>query len=178
MLSFRPVNVDAIDDFAWLAKWDNDPEIQHLILPRQDNSPFPLVTAEELRLRANESAVGEWAHSVSDLVLCDGQVIGHCSIIMNPPHKVTLGKGVAWFSLVIGRREFRGRGMGTAILAHLEAKARELGAKFAEAGVFSFNLQSQKLFLKCGYEKNDEIEDFVFWDGKFWSDLRFGKILN
>ena len=59
----------------------------------------------------------------------------------------------------------------------LEEQARALGLKRAELGVFEFNIPAIKLYTKLGYKEIVRLDDFTFWDGKMWQDIRREKYL-
>jgi [ribosomal protein S5]-alanine N-acetyltransferase len=44
------------------------------------------------------------------------------------------------------------------------------------AGVFDFNLASQRVLEKCGYLKEAELEMAIFKNGNFFNEVRFAKV--
>lgn len=54
---------------------------------------------------------------------------------------------------------------------------KEQGLKRIELGVFEFNQQAQKLYQKLGYKEIGRIDNFTYWQGKMWTDIRMEKYL-
>jgi RimJ/RimL family protein N-acetyltransferase len=46
-----------------------------------------------------------------------------------------------------------------------------------ELGVFEFNTVAIGLYKKMGYNEIGRIEDFTYWNGKMWQDIRMEKII-
>jgi len=84
---------------------------------------------------------------------------------------------VAWFGITIGDDRYRGKGIGNRTMRHLEAIFAQLGATCAEAGVFEFNEPSLRMCMNLGYDQIGRKENFTYWNGKFWADVRLLKRL-
>ncbi|WP_100402900.1 GNAT family N-acetyltransferase [Bacillus sp. FJAT-42315] len=52
---------------------------------------------------------------------------------------------------------------------------KKQGIKRIELGVFEFNKQAQKLYQKLGYKEIGRIENFTYWQGEMWTDIRMEK---
>jgi RimJ/RimL family protein N-acetyltransferase len=181
-VSMRPLNEDCVDDFKYLAAWENDPAIRHLIRPhKNEESLLKTVSEQDLFQEHIEACKYNSKRGVisEQWLLCvDGEPVGHGSLMMNPPHRVTKTEGkVAWFGLEIGVAAFRGKGYGKRILHFLEDEARKQGAALVEVGVFEFNEVSLNFFKSQGYAVVDRLEHFSFWKGQMWADLRLTKRL-
>lgn len=50
-------------------------------------------------------------------------------------------------------------------------------AQRIELGVFEFNTNALKLYQKLGYKEINRTEDFTYWNGKMWHDIRMEKYL-
>jgi RimJ/RimL family protein N-acetyltransferase len=46
-----------------------------------------------------------------------------------------------------------------------------------ELGVFEFNAVAIKLYKKLGFLEITRINDFTFWMGRMWQDIRMEKYL-
>lgn len=177
MISFRKTNFDDLEDSKILAGWFADPEIRHLIIPVRDKSLIKSPDTSEI-IQAQGRAEGPFCSLVDQMVLWNNLPIGNCTIALDPPHKVTKEVKTAWLGLIIGEKEFRAKGIGKLVVGNLEKEARNLGAKCCEAGTFEFNQSSQKLFLKCEFTEIGRLENFTFWNDRYWDDIRFVKTLS
>lgn len=175
-LTYRSIDLSSLDDFKLLAKWSADSSIRHLSCPHRDEKDLAKrFTAEEIQ--QNYSKQGPFA-PVEHLLILQGDLpIGNCSLIIDPPHKLTRDRKVAWFGITIGEEKLRAQGFGKQIALHLEKLARKHGAELAEVGVFEFNEPAQKLCRAMGYEQFGRVDRCTYWQGKQWADIRFRKKL-
>jgi len=109
------------------------------------------------------------------MILHENIAFGHCSVIFDPPHRITKEGKVAWFSITIGKEQYRAKGIGKQTMRHLEALSLVHGATCVEAGVFEFNEPSLRMCLSLGYEKIGMKENFTYWNGRRWADIRLLK---
>jgi len=178
----RPLNEDLIDDFVCLADWENNLEIRHLIRPHKNAASLEsTISAKELFDEHQQARIYNQQRGVvsEQWMFCVDEVpVGHGSLMLNPPHRVTKGDvTVAWFGLEVGSSEMRRLGIGSQILIHLEKAALLRGATLAEVGVFEFNEASLGFFKSRGYRVVERLEHFSYWQGKMWADLRLVKTL-
>ncbi len=156
-------------------KWENDVEIQHFTTPNFKEEPLPYRTLEttyiESILRLEESRLYDY------LVFDDDELIGECSIMIDPSQLERKTEGSGWVGLVIGEAAARGRGLGREIMEFLEYECRNLGLSRIELGVFEFNKNAIKLYEKMGYKRFVELDNFTFYDGKWYKDIRLEKLL-
>jgi len=78
----------------------------------------------------------------------------------------------AWIAIIIGEQDARGRGIGALALRYLEDQIKAQGLQRIELGVFDFNTNAIKLYQKSGYQEIGRINDFTFWQGRLWQDIR------
>ena len=83
--------------------------------------------------------------------------------------------GTAWIGILIGEAAARGRGIGAPAIQYLEEQIEVQGCRRIELGVFEFNTNAHKLYQKLGYREIARIQDFTYWDGKMWQDIRMEK---
>jgi len=62
-------------------------------------------------------------------------------------------------------------------MGYLEEEIKAQGLKRIELGVFEFNTNAIKLYRKMGFEEIGRIDDFTYWDGRMWGDIRMEKYL-
>lgn len=96
---------------------------------------------------------------------------------LDPPHKKNDQPQTAWMAIVIGEESARGKGVGYRAMKELEVIVRESNAHWAEVGVFEFNTRAHELYKKLGYREITRVQDFVYWQGKMWNDIRLVKSL-
>lgn len=172
-IKFREISLDDVAFFQYLEKWANDPEIRPFASPRFSEKEYTDVLALEIMASLTENS------NKHVFIVLDGEKpIGEVSIDMNFAHKVYEEANTAWISLLIGDSEYRGKGISKIMMTFIENECRKLGAIAIELGVFEYNKKAQNLYLNSGYEKIDEIKDFVYNFGKWHSDIRMLKKLS
>ncbi len=170
-LSFRDLS-DSLADARVLTKWANDPEIRYLfrVFPTEESHAH-LYTPEEILAEKTPSN-----HRERRLVIeWDGQMVGEMSFGFALPHMIHQAPDVAWFSIVLGEPEARGRGIGRLAMLHLEQEAQRAGARKVEIGVFEFNARALGLYQSLGYKEIARPPAFTYWNGRKWSDVRMLK---
>ncbi len=176
-ISYRNTNYENLDDSILLARWYADPAIRHLAVPQRDeNSLRNPDTPEKIQAQGRDK-VSPFSSAFDLMILCDQQPIGHCSIMFDPPHRLTKEGKVAWFGMTIGEEEYRAKGIGKKTMKYLEKLAIQQGATHVEAGVFEFNEPSMRMCLASGYKPIGRKENFTYWNGKKWADVRLLKKL-
>jgi len=87
------------------------------------------------------------------LITLDGSLIGFALIIMT-------GAWVGYIRSIVIEPEYRGKGLGSRVLAFLESKIFEQYPNVF-LSVSSFNPRAKKLYLQLGYEEIGELKDYV-----------------
>jgi RimJ/RimL family protein N-acetyltransferase len=155
-----------------LNKWENDPSLVYLIRPHPN--------AESLQKKESvteESLAKRLEHNHTYMIQLDGQLIGEMNFQIDPAHLYKKEKGTAWVGINIGEEAGRGKGIGFTAIQILEDQAQAMGLKRVELGVFEFNTPAVKLYKKLGYQEIVRIDNFTFWDGKMWQDIRMEKYI-
>ena len=153
-------------------KWENDPELIPFIRPNpteEDLAKQHPVTVEFLQERL------EYNHIY--LIYTDGQLVGEVSFQIDPGHLYKKEPGTAWVGINIGEKSARGKGIGAQAMLFLEEQAKGRGLKRMELGVFEFNIRAIQLYTKLGYREIVRIDNFTFWQGKMWQDIRMEKYM-
>ncbi|MDR7000213.1 GNAT family N-acetyltransferase [Neobacillus niacini] len=153
-------------------KWENDPTLIPLIRPNQNKSEMERrekITLDDLIKRLEN-------HQVY-LIYLNDQLIGEMNYMVDPDHLYKKEPGSAWIGITIGEPNGRGKGIGFAAIQYLEEQIKKQGLKRIELGVFEFNEQAQKLYQKLEYKEIGCIEDFTYWQGKMWKDIRMEKFV-
>ena len=155
-----------------LNHWGNDPMLVPLIRPsrnKEDLERQVSETTETLRKRLE--------HNHIYLIYSDGQLVGEMDYQIDPGHLFRKETGTAWIGINIGEASARGKGIGTQAMLYLEEQIRTQGLKRIELGVFEFNKKAIKLYKSLAYLEIGRIDDFTYWQGRMWQDIRMEKYL-
>ena len=155
-----------------LNQWANDPTLIPLIRPSSNKEELEeqvFVTVESLRKRLEHLAIY--------LIYAEGQLVGEINFQIDPEYLYKKETGTAWIGIVIGEISARGRGVGTQAMGYLEEQIQQQGLKRIELGVFEFNTNAINLYKNMGYQEIGRIDDFTFWQGSMWQDIRLEKYL-
>ena len=153
-------------------RWENDPALIPLTRPNQNQSELDRrenLSLEDLTKRMED-------HHIY-LIYFEDQLIGEMNYMVDPPYLFKKEPGTAWLGITMGESVGRGKGIGYAAIQYLEDQVKEQGLKRMELGVFEFNEQAQKLYQKLGYTEIGRIDNFTYWQGKMWTDIRMEKYL-
>lgn len=153
-------------------RWENDPVLIPFIRvnpTKDDLEKREIVTSEELVQRLERKNIY--------LVYEHGKLIGTMEYHVDPVLLYKKETGTAWIGINIGEESARGKGIGAVALKFLEEQIKAQGLRRIELGVFEFNTSAIKLYKKLGYQEIARIDDFTFWQGKLWQDIRMEKHL-
>ncbi len=155
-----------------VSKWENDPALIYLTRPNENEEALERresVTVEHLTKRLE--------HHHIYLIYLNDQLVGEMSYQVDPPHLYKKETGTAWIGITIGEEIGRGKGIGYHALQYLEEQIKAQGLKRMELGVFEFNTNAIKLYQKLGYQEIGRIDNFTYWQGTMWQDIRMEKYL-
>lgn len=153
-------------------RWENDPSLIPLTRPNQNQSDLERrdkITLDDLTKYLEN-------HHIF-LIYWNDQLIGEVNYMIDPGHLYKKEPGTAWIGITIGESIGRGKGIGYSAIQYLEEQIKQQGLKRMELGVFEFNKQAHKLYQKLGYKEIGRIENFTYWEGKMWTDIRMEKYL-
>ncbi|MCM3116080.1 GNAT family N-acetyltransferase [Neobacillus sp. MER 74] len=153
-------------------RWENDPAI--IALTRHNQNQADLDRRETLSLEELTKRMED--HHIY-LIYHDDQLIGELNYMIDPPHLFKKEPGTAWLGITIGESAGQGKGIGHAAIRYLEEQVKAQGMKRMELGVFEFNERAKKLYQKLGYTEIGRIDNFTYWQGKMWKDIRMEKYL-
>ena len=153
-------------------KWGNDPALVPFIRPSQDKAAF------EKQEIVTQATLTKWLeHTVVYLIHRGTELIGKMNYQVNPACLYKKETGTGWIGINIGEESARGMGVGSLAIAHLEVGIKQAGLHRVELGVFEFNTNALKLYTRAGYQRIGIIEEFTYWRGKMWRDIRMEKYL-
>jgi RimJ/RimL family protein N-acetyltransferase len=151
-------------------RWENDPAIIPLTRPNKDKEDLERrekITLNDLSKRLE--------HHPTYLIYLDDILIGEMNYMVDPGHLYKKEAGTAWIGITIGEPQGRGKGFGNQAIQYLEEQIKMEGLARIELGVFEFNKNAMKLYRKMGYKEIGYIENFTYWEGKMWTDIRMEK---
>lgn len=169
---FQQLNTPTPEIAAILNEWENNPELIPFIRPcrnRTDIEARTYVTVESLAKRLE--------HQLIFLIYAAEQLVGEMSVQIDPDHLFKKEVGTAWIGIGIGEASVRGMGVGTKAMEYLEKQILTQGLSRIELGVFAFNTRAVELYKKMGYQEIGRLDDFTYWQGRMWQDIRMEKYL-
>ena len=172
-LEFRKLTKPTAAIARQITKWENDPALIPFTRPNRDQAALDLrksATVEDLRERLE--------HRQIYLMYLQKELVGEMDFQVDPIHLYKKETGTAWVGITIGEEAARGRGIGALAMQYLEEQIEQHGLKRIELGVFEFNTSAIKLYQKLGYREIARIDNFAFWQGKMWQDIRMEKYIS
>jgi RimJ/RimL family protein N-acetyltransferase len=171
-ISFKKLTTPTPEIAASFSKWENDPVL--ITLTRPNLSEQDLLSRKPVSINDLLERV---KHHHIYLIYMQGELIGEMDYKVDPTYVYKKVNGTAWIGITIGEESGRGKGIGYQALQYLEEQIKSEGLKRIELGVFEFNFRAVKLYKKSGYKEIARIEDFTYWQGKMWQDIRMEKYL-
>jgi RimJ/RimL family protein N-acetyltransferase len=169
-VAFTPLVEPSDEIVAAFTRWENDPLLIPFARPNRSQEDLERrheVTLEAMRQRLTSQRVY--------LISLGAQLIGEMSYQIDPEHLLKKVPGTAWIGITIGEAHGRGRGLGRLALRYLEREIAAQGLGRIELGVFAFNLPALALYTKLGYQEFGRVDDFTYWQGRMWQDIRMEK---
>ncbi|MDQ0483976.1 GNAT family N-acetyltransferase [Guptibacillus hwajinpoensis] len=155
-----------------MSRWENDESLIPLIRPNQNREELEkrqTITLEGIKERLEYLQIYQ--------IFMNNKLIGEMNYMVDPPHLFKKENGTAWIGITIGEPEARGKGVGSQALGFLEKEIKNQGFHRIELGVFEFNTKAHELYQKLGYKEIARLEDFTYWQGRMWSDIRMEKYI-
>jgi RimJ/RimL family protein N-acetyltransferase len=171
-ISFKKLTEPTEEIATVFERWNNDPAIIpfiHVLQTKDDLDKWRPVTNEWLTKRLVD-------HEIY-LIYNRDQLIGKVEYQANPAYLYNKETNTAWIAIIIGEQDARGKGIGALAMKHVEEQIKAQGFQRIELGVFEFNANAIKLYRKLGYQEIGRINDFTFWQGRRWQDIRMEKYL-
>jgi RimJ/RimL family protein N-acetyltransferase len=145
-------------DFTRLISWiDNLEELVQFAGP---NFSFPLTTEQLEKYLADQNS---FAFKVIETG--SNKTIGHCEIYKSE-------SSAKLCRILIGEKNFRGRGLGVEIVNQLLEKSfMQFNYSLAELNVYDWNIEAIKCYEKSGFKINKDKTKTILVDGKPWTSL-------
>jgi len=171
-LNFRELTSPEPAFMAKMAEWYRDPVIKYAIRPNNEAREMPDLSAEQLI-----EGFGRNPGKRTYVIEAEGQMIGELTIDTDFPGLTRQDIPSAWISILIGEKDWWGRGVGTEAMAFLESTSRRLGLQRIELGVFAFNEPALRLYRRIGYREIARLEHFTYRPDQWYADIRMEKWL-
>ncbi len=149
--------------------WDNEYEIRHFLRPNFSECELKDLSIKELQKVLKKS---KYAYMIE----YDNKLIGYATIDVDFLF-LSRQEKTAWISLCIGKKDYRGKGIGEQVVKLLERKVKKLKIDRIEVGIFAFNERAYKLYKKLGYNEVKILKDFTYYNNKWHNDIRMEKYL-
>ncbi len=157
------------------------PDLAFAIRPARDDDRLPLAVlfaavAEERDGIASEPPVdvearaASWTLDGTLVAVADDEIIGLLHVDATRFGFAEIGMAVA--------REWRGRGVGSALLTAAAGWARERGLHKLSLGVFAHNRSAIALYEKFGFvEEGRRVKHYRRANGELWDAIEMGLLL-
>ncbi len=172
MKDIKLLEAATIDDFQFLYKIETDPEIISCYHPNFNEKEVIEIPSYDLSYKEYMEQDKKKIY----IVYLEEEKIGTFSVIKDFKYLVSKEENVAWISLAFDKKYF-GKQVIKDSYFLFEELLRKNGYEKIELGVFEFNKRAIKFYEKIGYEKITSLENFTYYDGKWWNDYRYEKKL-
>ena len=117
-----------------------------------------------------EKRAATWALDGGFAAVVDGELVGQLAVIKS-------GHGYGEIGMMVVR-EWRGRGVGTALMEAAIAYAREQGLHKLTLSVFAHNEAAIALYRKCGFvEEGRRVKHYRRRSGELFDSVEMGLLL-
>jgi RimJ/RimL family protein N-acetyltransferase len=167
MLKGKLVNLRAIErkDLDEIMKWVNDREVTKYL------AAFLYPVSQEEEEKFLERAMSR-NDTEKNLVMetKEGVYIGQISL-----HKIDWKNSNAELGIVIGNKEYWGKGYGTeAIKILLHHAFNQMNLYKIDLQVFEFNQRGIRCYEKCGFKKEGKLRKNHFYKAKYYDVILMG----
>lgn len=154
------------ENLATCTRWFQDPEVIRLLLPAV---AMPVTREQEEEWYASANQPGR-RYTFGIHVRADGRLIGNVTL-----DSLDAKNRSAVLGIVIGEKEYWGRGFGTdATRLMVQYAFAELNLHRVELHVFSFNERAIRAYVKAGFREEGRRREAIFRDGRYWDDVIMG----
>jgi RimJ/RimL family protein N-acetyltransferase len=169
------LKVEMEKEISLLLEWENDISIRHLQFVNRSEEEFKKhrITRENILKRLNR--FNDSGKGFLWVVFYLERPVGLLTAQIDPEPLLRKIPGTFWPSIVIGDPAARGKGVAKQAMKWCEEFALENGCGRIEIGVFEFNMVAFNLYKSLGYREFARTEDFTWWNGKMYADIRMEK---
>jgi len=148
--SFREIS---LDDYDWIAKTINSDEVSYFLLDIVPKTENEVLEAIKRRITGVKDIVCE----------LDGVPVGYACISLG----IGRVRHVATLMTMYVRREYWGRGIGSALIGKVVSIAKEEGCRKVVLWVFEDNDRAIRIYEKVGFIKCVKLPEVAYIGGKW-----------
>ncbi|WP_028540217.1 GNAT family N-acetyltransferase [Paenibacillus sp. J14] len=150
-----------LTDLSYMRQWVNDPEITNglsdiLLFPHTSYS-----TESYLKMMIEGST------EIKGFIIADKdskEYVGQIDL-----HKIDWKNRNAVMGIVIGRKEYLGKGYGSEAIRMLQDFVfQSLNLNRLELEVYEYNERAYRCYLKCGFKEEGRLRKKLYKNGKYW----------
>jgi len=167
MIEGKKVRIRALEktDIDEIMKWINDPEVIDNLLMR-----YPVSRYLEEKWLEKAYDTSDIRNKTFALETKDGVYLGGIGL-----HKINWENRNAEAGIIIGKKEYWGKGYGTdAMLALLDFAFNHMNLHRVYLQVYDFNTRGIRSYEKCGFKKEGALRDDRFSRGKYHDTIIMG----
>ncbi len=167
MIEGKKVRIRAVEqtDLDEIMKWVNDPEVIDNLLMR-----YPISRYLEEKWLEKALDTSDMRNKAFAIETKEGVYLGGIGL-----HKINWENRSAEVGIVIGKKEYWGKGYGTdAMLAILEFAFNHMNLHRVYLQVYDFNARGIKSYEKCGFKKEGVLRDDRFSRGQYHDTIIMG----
>lgn len=161
MIYFDDIRLRTVEreDIPTFLRWFNDPEVRRYLLMFE-----PMSKAKEERwFEARMDRTDDYLFGIEVPVGDGWQHIGNVGL-----HRVNWVSSHCIFGIIIGERDYWGKGYGTkATRAALHFAFNTLNLHRVELEVFDFNPRAMRAYEKAGFRREGTRRDAIYQDGAY-----------
>lgn len=172
MIHYKRIEKTNREVFDLLTMWDNQKDINHLLIPNFKAEPVVPLTAQESYDRYVKNQT-----KIIFMIYDDDTPIGNVGVDFGFPLLAGEKEFSGWISICVGEKAYRGVGIGGMAITFIEDFCRENNIKRIELGYFAYNVNAEKLYNKLGYKKIVVNKDVVYYNNEWYDDIRMEKYL-
>ncbi len=167
MIEGNKVRIRAVEqtDLDEIMKWVNDPEVIDNLLMR-----YPMSRYLEEKWMEKALDTSDMREKTFTIETKDGVYLGGIGL-----HKINWENRNAEVGIVIGKKEYWGKGYGTdAMLTILEFAFTHMNLHRVYLEVYDFNTRGIRSYEKCGFKKEGALRDDRYSRGKYHDTIIMG----
>jgi len=160
LVRLRAIELEDVDNAF---RWINDREVSRNLMARY---PYSLEAEREwVKEAAKPLDFGNVRFAIETK---DGVHIGNCGL-----HRASAENRHAELGIMIGEKEYWGRGFGTdTMLTLLRFAFEQMNLHKVTLGVFEFNGRGLAMYTKLGFVEEGRFREDLFQDGRYWDLIR------
>ena len=147
-------------DLMYCLKWSNDFEVMR---GASGAILYPSTVDDDARAMNGSTSYSAGDYQFAIETLAEGKIIGQCGFV-----KVNWKNRSAELTILIGEKEYRGRGYGRDAIQTLCAFGlNEMNLRKIKATVFDFNRAARACYARCGFLEEGVLKQEIYREGAY-----------